>query len=289
VQGGASQTVSLPPPWVPPGAGILLLDGATGTALRALGLPPAAFPEEWLFGRPAAIASVHASHVRAGAGMVLTCTFNAARLDGRGLEPATEALCARAVTLARQAGAPRVAGCVGSTGLVREGGGPPDGELFERFARPFRALAAAGADLAWTETHASLREARAALAAARAAGLNAVATMFLGDRDGVLASAEGMPGEECLAALWREGAAAVGVNCSPPGPPLAALVARSAARVGVPLVVKPSAGPPGSLLSPEAFAARIWPSLAAGARACGGCCGAGPDHLRALALALARR
>jgi len=270
-------------------AGRILLDGAMGTALRGRGLPATSFPEEWIFTRPGEIAAVHAAHARAGAELTLTCTFNAARLFERGLEDETESLCRRAVALARGAGSPRLAGCVGATGLSGDGArGPSGGELRERFARPFRALAASGADLLWTETHTSLREARSALAAARATGLSAVATMYLAEGEGGMAALDGTPGEECLAALWQDGAAAVGVNCVLPGPALSALVARAVARVGVPLVVKPNAGLPGRELPPAIFAARLWPALQAGARYCGGCCGAGPAHLRALAGALRR-
>jgi 5-methyltetrahydrofolate--homocysteine methyltransferase len=271
-------------------SGVLLLDGGVGTALRAAGLPDEAFPEEWVVRRPSAVARVHASHVAAGARLVLTCTFNAARLERCGLDGATEDVCHRAVLLARQARPPLVAGCVGPTGLVGPGGGgPDDGELRERHERPLRALAAAGADLLWIETHVALREARAALAAARATGRACAASLFLAEAPGGLAALDGTPGEECLAALWREGAAAVGVNCVAPGPGLAALVARAVVRVGVPLLVKPNAGLPEALLGPEGFAAATWPALRAGARLAGGCCGAGPAHLRALGAAARRR
>ncbi|HSN89777.1 MAG TPA: homocysteine S-methyltransferase family protein, partial [Anaeromyxobacteraceae bacterium] len=96
----------------------LLLDGAMGTALIARGLPPGAFPEEWALERPEEVAAVHAAHAAAGAGLVLTCTFNAAapRLEAR-LDPARiEAACAAAVRLARGA-APGalVAGALGPT------------------------------------------------------------------------------------------------------------------------------------------------------------------------------
>jgi len=267
----------------------LLLDGSMGTALQARGLAASAFPEEWLRSRPGEVARVHSQHVRAGARVVLTCTCNAARLDQRDLSAATEELCSRAVQLARASGAPRVAGAVGATGLVGGGGrGPARGELVERFARPFRALVSAGADLLWSETHVSLREARAALAAARTTGRAAVVTMFLAEREGGMAALDGTPGEECLEALWRDGAAAVGVNCVAPGGELAALVARAASRVAVPLVAKPSAGTPGARATPQAFAAETWRAVRAGARLCGGCCGAGPEHLRALAAALLR-
>jgi 5-methyltetrahydrofolate--homocysteine methyltransferase len=276
-----------------PGAGSpgrLLLDGAMGTALQARGLAPHRLPEEWLLERPSEIAAVHRAHARAGAGLLLTCTFNAARLEAAGLQGLTGELCARAVEAARRARGAGVAGCVGATGLARpDGAGPPDGELRERFLAPFRALCAAGVDLLWTETHVALREARAAVASARRCGLPVVATVFLAPgEDGALAALDGAPGEEWLEVLWRDGAAAVGVNCVAPGPALAALVGRAVSRIPVPLAVKPSAGLPGGLLPPATFAAATEPALRAGARLAGGCCGAGAGHLRALGARLAR-
>jgi len=261
-----------------------------GTALRDRGLAAERFPEEWVLERPQQVASVHAEHVRAGARLLLTCTFNAARLEERDLARDAESLCERAVALARAARPAAIAGCVGATGLVRgPGRGPADGELRERYGRAFRALARAGAEVLWTETHVSLREARVALAAARATGRAAVATLFLAERAGEgLTALDGTPGAECLEALWRDGAAAVGVNCVPPGPALAALVARAVPRVGVPLVVKPNAGREGRLAPPSNFAALLVPALRAGARYCGGCCGTTAAHLRALQGALRR-
>ncbi len=65
-----------------------LLDAAMGTALRRRGLPAEALPEEWILSRPNFIAAVHAAHARAGARILLTCTFNATpeRLATRGIE-----------------------------------------------------------------------------------------------------------------------------------------------------------------------------------------------------------
>ncbi|WP_242344101.1 homocysteine S-methyltransferase family protein, partial [Anaeromyxobacter terrae] len=106
----------------------LLLDGALGTALIARGLPLEALPEEWLVTRPDAVREVHAEHAAAGAGLVLTCTFNLAapRLAARVDPGRVEALAATAVRLAREA-APhaRVAGALGPTGLAGPGRAAP--------------------------------------------------------------------------------------------------------------------------------------------------------------------
>jgi 5-methyltetrahydrofolate--homocysteine methyltransferase len=268
---------------------VVLLDGAMGTALISLGLPGNALPERWVVERPWEVARVHAGHVGAGARVLLSCTFNLARVDGDALEVPLEEVARRAVSIARSARPGAVAGCLGATGLSRpDGGGPPDGELRERYERAFRALASAGADLLWTETHLTLREARAAVAAGRRTGLPVVATAFLAPGPDGPAAIDGTPGVPFLEALWRDGAAAVGVNCVDPGDGLAAFVARLAARVPIPLVVKASAGLPEAPWTPSRHAVGLARAIRAGASLAGGCCGAGADHLRALALVLPR-
>lgn len=264
----------------------LLLDGAMGTALLAAGLPPGALPEGWVLSRPAAVRAVHAAHAAAGARLLLTCTFNLAapRLEERGLAGSADAIATAAVVLAREA-APgaRVAGALGPTALAVPGARPPEAAALRGwYDRPFRALAAAGADLLWAESLWDLGEARAALAAGRATGLPVAVSLTPAPSPGGLALPDGTPAAEALRALAADGASAVGVNCLLPGAGLAALAA-SLQDLPVPLLVKPSAGLPGALLAPEPFAAWAWGAVQAGARWVGGCCGAGPEHLAAIA------
>jgi methionine synthase I (cobalamin-dependent) len=56
----------------------------------------------------------------------------------------------------------------------------------------------------------------------------------------------------------------------------------------VPLSAFPSAGLPGQELTPKEFAAFLRSIVDAGARLVGGCCGTGPEHIRAAASALGR-
>jgi 5-methyltetrahydrofolate--homocysteine methyltransferase len=266
----------------------VVLDAAMGTALIGAGLPPGALPEAWLVDRPEAIAAVHAAHAAAGAELVLSCTFNLAapRLRASGVVASIEELARRAVALARR-GAPgaRVAGAVGPTLLD----GAPEPELRERYGEAFRALAAAGAELLWAESQWDLAEARAALAAARAAGLPAVVTFGFREQAGALAAASGEPARACLLSVAREGAAAVGANCALPGAPLATLLVDCRGEVEVPLVAKPSAGLPGQLVTPAAFAGWLAELRRAGASWVGGCCGATAEHLAAAARVLRPR
>ncbi len=270
----------------------VLLDGAMGTALIARGLPQDALPEEWILTRPEEIAAVHDEHAAAGAQILLTCTFSCAapRLEARVDPERVEALCGWAERLAR--GASRgglVAGTLGPTGLAPPlGGGAPAPVLEARYARPFAALAAAGVDLLWIESQHDLGEALAALRAARRTGLPAVVTFALEERNGALRPNGATDAVEWLRSVEGAGAAAVGVNCVFPGAALEALARAACARLDIPFVAKPSPGLPGAVRSPRAFAAALLPSLAAGVRLAGGCCGATGEHLRELGAAMAR-
>jgi 5-methyltetrahydrofolate--homocysteine methyltransferase len=254
-----------------------------GTALFARGLPTDVAPETWLDERPWDVAAAHAGHAAAGAELLLTCTFNLARLDLAGLRQDPVEVARRAVPLARAARPRLVAGCIGATGLALPGSRPPAvAELTERYDGAARALAAAGVDLLWIETQLDLVEARAALAAGRRTGLPVVATAWMRPSAGGMEALDGRPGPEFLSALWRDGAAAVGVNCVAPDRHLAQVLATTAASVPVPLVVKPNAGLPGEPVAPEVFASGVADAVRAGASMAGGCCGVGPAHLRAL-------
>jgi methionine synthase I (cobalamin-dependent) len=122
----------------------------------------------------------------------------------------------------------------------------------------------------------------AALPALSAAGRPFVVTLTLAERARRLVLPDGGDPVALLARAVEAGAAAVGVNCVEPGPALTALVAALARALPVPLVVKPSPGPPGQVASPRDFAEALRPACLAGATLVGGCCGATAGHLAAL-------
>jgi 5-methyltetrahydrofolate--homocysteine methyltransferase len=271
--------------------GRILLDGGMGTALLARGLAPDALPEEWVLSRPDDVAAVHAEHAGAGARILLTCTFSCAapRLEAR-VDPARiDALCGWAERLARSsARGGLVAGALGPTGLAAPGAAAASRALLaSRYAPPVSALCAAGVDLLWLESQHDLGEALAALGVARGTGRPAVVTFTFVEAEGRLRTRDGIPAEECLAAVEAEGAAAAGANCVEPDAALASLAAWAAGRLQIPFVAKPTAGLPGKVRTPDAFAAAMRPVLQSGVRIAGGCCGATGDHLRALGAAMA--
>src|SRR5512139_145575 len=88
---------------------VLVADGATGTNLQAVGLPPGTSPEEWVFDQPDRIRALQRSFVEAGSDVILTCTFGGTRIRLKESRYAgrTAELNRRAVELARAAAADR--------------------------------------------------------------------------------------------------------------------------------------------------------------------------------------
>ncbi len=148
--------------------GRIAADGAMGTALMAAGLPAGMAPEPWLLtdAGASAVEAVHAAHVAAGAGIVLTCTFgaNPLRLAGGPAAGRTADVVRAAVAIARQAVAPgwwwqaRWGRPAPSSPPTATSSRPPAATPSPRRPPPGRA----GVDALWIETMADLAEARAA-------------------------------------------------------------------------------------------------------------------------------
>jgi 5-methyltetrahydrofolate--homocysteine methyltransferase len=104
----------------------------------------------------------------------------------------------------------------------------------------------------------------------------------------------GDPLVESLAALAREGAAAVGANCSLTSPDMLDLAHQALAALAIPVVLQPNAGQPRPSpeglrydQDPTAFAADQAAAARLGVTLVGGCCGTDPRFIAALRQALA--
>jgi 5-methyltetrahydrofolate--homocysteine methyltransferase len=277
----------------------LVLDGAMGTELMALGLPRATPGELWNVDEPVWIRQVHRAYLDAGADLLVTNTFGGNRLAlrARGVDPGRARELSRAgARLAREVAGDRalVLGDLGPSG-VTPGRDVSEAELSGAFEEQAAALLEGGADFLLAESMYHPRELALAVEAARRAGAQRVfASVTLEPAGERFAAFTGASLAELVGAALGAGADVVGANC---GKDLSlddwvrlagALVA---AAEGRPVLVKPSAGTPagapdGPLRWPvghEAFAAAAPRLLAAGARLLGGCCGAGPAHVAALA------
>jgi methionine synthase I (cobalamin-dependent) len=142
-----------------------------------------------------------------------------------------------------------------------------------------QALVGEGCDVLLLETFMEASDLLAAVEVARTTGVPVVCEMALTlDRgfDRLCAMAGGM------------GISALGTNCVDPAQALRSLE-RVAKATTLPLSAFPSAGLPGEEQSPREFAESIGSLVDAGARLVGGCCGTGPEHIRAAAVALGKR
>ncbi len=270
------------------GEDILMLDGAMGTQLWARGLATAGeLPDLLNISRPEEIIAVHADYVAAGAEIITSNTFgaNAHKLGNRAT---VQEVYSAAVSCARAAGARYVGGNIGPTGTLLEPMGTMTfEEAYDIFAEQVEAAQKAGCDIILIETMGDLREAKAALLAARECStLPVLVTMTFGE-DG--RTFLGTPPEVAATMLSSMGAHLVGLNCSL-GPDELLDVARiMASHARCPLVVRPNAGMPrvedGQTVydvAPQEFAHSMRAMLDVGAGVVGGCCGTGPDHIAEL-------
>ncbi len=275
---------------------IVIGDGAMGTLLYSRGVPLDANFEHLNLVRPDLVRQVHADYARAGAGLLETNTFgaNALRLAAVGLEHRTVDINRAGARLAREVAGPErlVAGSVGPLIAPRgERGELPESQKRAIFRQQMLALAEAGVDLFLLETFAGLGDLELALDEAARVGLPAVAQMaFLEEGR----TREGVSAEEAARRLSAAGAAALGANCGSGPRELLKVLRRLAAVSPLPLAAFPNSGFPQYLdgryiylATPEYFAAAGRDLVAAGATLVGGCCGTTPEHIAALAAALA--
>ena len=277
------------------GQDFLVQDGAMGTLLQERGLTAhGELPDLLNLHDPDAVVDIHAGYVRAGAEMITTNTFgaNAHKLEGR----ATVADVYRAAAAnARAAGARYVAGGLGPIGVLLEPLGTLSFEAaYQIFAEQVRAVVEAGCDIVLIETMTDLREAKAAVLAAKDfSDLPIFASMTFGE-DG--RTFLGTPPGVAAAVLSSLGAHVVGVNCSL-GPAELEPVARELVRCSrCPVVVRPNAGLPHVVegrtvydVEPAEFAAVMERIMEAGASVVGGCCGTNPAFTAELAALVAGR
>jgi 5-methyltetrahydrofolate--homocysteine methyltransferase len=275
---------------------VILLDGAMGTLLQDEGSPAASPPDEFNLSDPDAVRAAHGAYVAAGADIILTNTFGATRrrLAPYRLASRAEEINRAGVALAREAagGKAWVAGDVGPLGEFLEPLGTLTfDEAYREFYRQARSLAAEGVDLIALETMSDLREAKAAVVAARAAFDGPILAFMTFNEDG--RADTGTPPEVAAVTLAAAGADAVGANCSFGARGMVPIIRAMAASVDVPVCAKPNAGLPrfesGRAVyreKPARFASWAARLVAAGAAVVGGCCGTTPEHVRAAAAAV---
>jgi 5-methyltetrahydrofolate--homocysteine methyltransferase len=278
---------------------VVLLDGATGTELMARGLAPGECPERWNIDYPDRVKEVHRSYYEAGSDIVFSNTFggNRIKLEPYGLEKKTAEINKRAASLVKEA-CPNegfAGGDMGPTGKFLKPVGPYEpGDFEEVFEEQAMALREGGADLIVIETMYDLEEARCALRAARKTGLPVLVTLTFSKKKKGYFTLMGNRPLESMQNLAREGATAVGSNCTLDCDEMAEMIeSLGDASLSAHLMVKPNAGQPrieGESTvydaDPENFLKAIRKMIALGAGLVGGCCGTSPLFIRKLAGAL---
>jgi 5-methyltetrahydrofolate--homocysteine methyltransferase len=279
-------------------AGTLVADGATGTNYQRMGIEPGVAPEEWVFDEPEKVQELHRRFVDAGAQLILTCTFGGSslRLADERLAGRADELNRRAVELAREAAGDGVlvAGSIGPTGHLTEPLGPLTHALaVQTFSDQARALAEGGVDVLVLETFFSLDEGLWALEGIRRATDLPVVVSYSFDQG--TRTMMGLTPTQVVEAFAPLGVAAVGANCGKSLDETDLIVDELLAAAGdLPLWVKPNAGVPRVVgedvvydAGPEDMALHAAAYVAKGVRVVGGCCGTTPEHLAAIAAAVA--
>ncbi|HYQ96006.1 MAG TPA: homocysteine S-methyltransferase family protein [Candidatus Eisenbacteria bacterium] len=282
---------------------LILLDGALGTELelRQISTPLPLWSAQALFDSPDAVRSIHEGYVRAGADILTANTFRATprTLAKAGRAADTERMVGRAVSLAREA-ADRARGAreiliAGALAPLEDCYRPdlaPDPALAEReHAEQAVRLARAGVDLILIETMNSTAEAKAALRGAKPSGLPVLVSFICKSATEIL---NGESLADAVRAVEPFKPDVILVNCTAPDT-IAACLEEMARSTRSPIGCYPNAGAPdiahGTWLfdpawTPEKFAEAAATWVARGAQVIGGCCGVGPDHIRALRAAL---
>jgi 5-methyltetrahydrofolate--homocysteine methyltransferase len=278
---------------------VLISDGATGTYLQEHGLLPGGCPEELNLSHPDVVKGMAAAYLAAGSDMVLTNSFgaNVFRLGHYGLADRVVEINYLAARLARSVTPPDhfVVGSIGPTGEFLEPlGDVSPAAMGDAFAEQAGALVAGGADGILVETMSALDEATLAVRTARehASGVVMATMAFVPGARGWVTSM-GVTPPRAIAALRDAGADVVGANCGTGVAGMVELARLLRDLTDAPLLIHANAGLPvvddgriGYSESSEIMVPYFFQMKQLGINVIGGCCGTGPDHIRAIATAL---
>lgn len=283
--------------------GLLLLDGATGTQLIALGIEPGKCNDYLNIESPDIISDIHRAYLKAGSDAVLTNTFGANKcaLARHGLAEQAARINEAGAQIARQAAGQDnyVLGDIGPAGDFLEplGNLKPD-ELRDALSEQAKALLDGGVDGFIIETMTALDEVTIAVEAVKSAGggLPVLASMSFDEAGDSFKTMMGVSVEAAVSRIVSLGADAAGFNCGTLSLDEYAelaeeLVSSLRATSGETIAfAEPNAGKPELVdgravyrVSPEDFATAAKKIHSAGVGIIGGCCGTGHEHIKTLA------
>lgn len=278
---------------------IAILDGATGSNLMKSGMPAGVCPEKWILEHEDVLISLQEAFIEAGSDIIYAPTFtcNRIKLSEYGLSEQVWNMNQMLVNASKRAAANSeaktgrkiyIAGDLTMTGrqlypigtLLFE-------ELVDVYKEQVRALFEAGVDLFIVETMMSLSECRAAvLAIKETCDLPVMVTLTFQEDMHTLYGTDPITAAVVMDAM---GVDAVGVNCSAGPEKMCSVIKSMRNYTNLPLIGKPNAGLPhlkdGQTIydmEADTFAKEAQKLVDAGASIIGGCCGATPEHIRAL-------
>jgi 5-methyltetrahydrofolate--homocysteine methyltransferase len=289
--------------------GLFLLDGAMGTQLIARGIEAGACSDYLNIESPDIIFEIHQAYFRTGSDAVLTNTFGANKyaLARHGLSDKVKEINTAAAKIARRAaGAGKyVLGDIGPSGdFLQPLGNLEPEELKNAFAEQAEALLAGGGSTSSPsvdgfiiETMASLDEATIAVEAVKSvSGELPVFVSFAFDWvAGDFRTMMGVDVKSAVTEMVSLGVDAVGFNCGTMSLDEYIELAKKFISVvnaldkEVLVFAEPNAGKPELVdgrtvykVTPEDFAAAAEKIYSAGVNIIGGCCGTGPEHIKAM-------
>ena len=281
---------------------VLISGGATGTYLQGQGLESGGCPEEFNLSNPAAVEGMARAYFEAGSDMVLTNSFGGSRfmLEKYGYGHRVREFNRLAAQNARSQARPGryVIGSVGPTGEFLEPlGEVGESDMLEAFVEQMTGLEEGDADGVVIETMRALEEATLAIRAAREnTNLVVMATMVFERGPRGFSTMMGETPQQAAEKLQRAGADIVGANCGNGIEVMVELAREMCQATDGYMLIQSNAGIPSikeaQIVYPEtpAFMAERFECLAdMGVNIIGGCCGTGPDHIRALAKTLHRK
>lgn len=276
-------------------ARVLCGDGAIGTLLLAEGVPLERCFEELCVSEPDRIRRIHEQYIGAGARVIETNTFgaNAVRLERFGMEGRVAEINRAAAQLAKKAAGGKnvyVAGSVGPLGISANEATTRGIDRTHCFREQISALLDGGVQVIFFETFMDFAEIEIAFRAKKEMSDIPEICSFACPPEARLGS--GMLLADAFAKSRELGAKIVGVNCLNDPDGMLLLLRRLPAQQL--LAAYPTAGHPqyqeGTYVyptPPDSFARSAREMVAAGARLIGGCCGTTPNHIAAMAAAIA--
>ena len=278
---------------------VLISDGATGTYLQGHGLEPGGCPEEFNLSHPDIVKGMARNYYEAGADMVLTNSFGGNRFMlekyGQGHQVGEFNRLAAQHTRSQAPPGHHVVGAVGPTGEFLEPlGEVGETEMLDAFVEQTTALEEGGADGVVIETMTALEEATLAIRAAKEnTNLVVIATMVFDKGPRGFFTMMGVTPQRAVKELKEAGADIVGSNCGNGIKVMVDLAREMRQATDGYMLIHSNAGIPsirqGQIVYPETpeFMMDGFKELAdMGVNIIGGCCGTGPDHIRALSSAL---